>query len=144
MSHAASASFNSSLLCVHPSVALTLPGASDVLKMSRFGLKRPPNVMWHVLLGCGVVSSSVCARCFVCLGLCCVFSLHTLEDVLFFSTILVGRRRNSNYEPLPASVLNISWWKRSNKWKTYTVDRSSDASIWHVCSSVFLQRCLWE
>lgn len=46
MSHAANASFNSSLLCIQHSVALTLPGASGVLKMSHFGLK--VYTKWHV------------------------------------------------------------------------------------------------
>lgn len=117
---AASASFNSSLLFVLRTVPLKLPGASDVLKVSHFGLKWPPNAV---------------RRCLVSGAL----TIYTDHSVLFVQAQIQSYCLMSSHPGVCLSVrfwkwhssarahflrvfiqlqrLNTSAWKRSSEWK---------------------------
>lgn len=117
---AASASFNSSLLFVLRTVPLKLLGASDVLKVSHFGLKWPPNAV---------------RRCLVSGAL----TIYTDHSVLFVQAQIQSYCLMSSHPGVCLSVrfwkwhssarahflrvfiqlqrLNTSAWKRSSEWK---------------------------
>lgn len=133
MSHPASACFNSSLLCMQRSMALTLPVASNMLKMSRFGLKWPPNGMWHVLWGGCLASSTL--------------SIYTHNlDLFVQTTILPYFSSHSGF--FSRSISRILPCRNSNTWATSCKPlmqlQRLNPSLWKSAKFVYRGFALWH